>query len=131
SLIATRARAEIDVRLPPGISSTSIAARVRELAEGDPGVVIREIKAWDANWTPLDNPVVVELARAAEQVRGNRPNFVVRLPGSDARRWRELGVPATCYGPQPTLSAGVDDYCNEQDVVDCAKVYARAAVALM
>ena len=29
------------------------------------------------------------------------------------------------------LSAGVDDYANEQDVVDCAKVYARACVRLM
>jgi succinyl-diaminopimelate desuccinylase len=53
------------------------------------------------------------------------------LPGSDARRWRELGVPAVCYGPQPTLSAGVDDYANEQDVVDCAKIYARTVLALM
>ena len=51
-------------------------------------------------------------------------------PGSDARRWRDLGVPAVCYGPQPTLSAGIDDYANEQDVVDCAKIYARTALAL-
>jgi succinyl-diaminopimelate desuccinylase len=74
---------------------------------------------------------VVETAAAARAVRGERPAFVVRLPGSDARRWRDLGVPAVCYGPQPTLSAGVDDYANEQDVVDCAKIYARAALALM
>ena len=56
---------------------------------------------------------------------------MVRLPGSDARRWRNLGVPAACYGPQPTLSAGVDDYANERDVLDCAKVYARTCVRLM
>ena len=56
---------------------------------------------------------------------------VVRLPGSDARRWRDLGVPAVCYGPQPTLSSGVDDYSSEQDLVDCVKVYARAALMLM
>jgi succinyl-diaminopimelate desuccinylase len=42
-----------------------------------------------------------------------------------------LGVPAVCYGPQPLLSAGVDDYANEQDVVDCARVYARACLRLM
>jgi succinyl-diaminopimelate desuccinylase len=29
------------------------------------------------------------------------------------------------------LSAGVDDYAVEQDVVDCAKIYARTALALM
>ena len=89
------------------------------------------MKSWDANYTPLKHPVVLAVAEAAEHVRGKRPSFVARLPGSDARRWRELGVPAVCYGPQPELSAGVDDYCNEQDVVDCAKVYARAALQLM
>jgi succinyl-diaminopimelate desuccinylase len=68
---------------------------------------------------------------AASAVRGQPPRLVVRLPGSDARRWRDLGVPAICYGPQPTLSAGIDDYAEEQDVVDCAKVYARAATRLM
>ena len=36
-----------------------------------------------------------------------------------------------CYGPQPMLSAGIDDYANEQDVVDCAKIYARTALRLM
>jgi succinyl-diaminopimelate desuccinylase len=102
---------------------------IRKEAGDDIGVTV--VKAWDANWTALDNPLIVELAAAAEAVRGAKPQFVVRLPGSDARRWRDLGVPAACYGPQPTLSAGVDDYVNEQDVVDCAKIYASTALALM
>jgi succinyl-diaminopimelate desuccinylase len=131
SLIATKARAEIDVRLPPGVSGQEIEERVRKEVAGDPAVSIVRTKAWDANWTALLNPLVRELAAAATAVRGHPPEYVVRLPGSDARRWRDLGVPAACYGPQPTLSAGVDDYANEQDVVDCAKVYARACVQLM
>jgi succinyl-diaminopimelate desuccinylase len=130
SLIAPWARAEVDVRLPPGVAADAIEARVREAA-ADAGVSVKRVKAWDANWTALDNPLIVALSEAAAAVRGKPPRLVVRLPGSDARRWRELGVPAACYGPQPTLSAGVDDYANEQDVVDCAKVYARAALALL
>lgn len=131
SLIATKARAEIDVRLPPGVSGTEIERRVRAEAADDPCITVGLIKAWDANWTALSNPLVRELSDAAAAVRGKRPEFVVRLPGSDARRWRDLGVPAACYGPQPTLSAGVDDYANEQDVLDCAKVYARTCIRLM
>ena len=130
SLIATKARAEIDVRLPPGVSGADIEKHVNAEAK-DAAISIRNIKAWDANWTALSDPLVRELSDAAAAVRGERPQFVVRLPGSDARRWRDLGIPACCYGPQPTLSAGVDDYANEQDVVDCAKVYARACVRLM
>jgi succinyl-diaminopimelate desuccinylase len=129
SQVATRARTEIDIRLPPGIGAEDCEVLIRREAGDD--IRIETVKAWDANWTALDNPLVVELAAAAEVVRGEKPQFVVRLPGSDARRWRDLGVPAACYGPQPTLSAGVDDYVNEQDVVDCAKVYARTALALM
>lgn len=130
SLIASKARAEIDVRLPPGVSAAYIEKRVRAAVSAD-GVAVLRVKAWDANWTALDNPLVAGVASAALAVRGEGPRFVVRLPGSDARRWRELGVPAVCYGPQPTLSAGIDDYAEEKDVLDCAKVYARTALALL
>jgi len=128
SQVATRARAEIDIRLPPGITAEACEQMIRKEA---PGISVAVVQAWDANWTALDNPLVVALAAAARAVRGERPAFVVRLPGSDARRWRDLGVPAVCYGPQPTLSAGIDDYVNEQDVLDCAKIYACASLALM
>jgi len=128
SQVATRARAEIDIRLPPGITAQACEEMIRNEA---PDIAIEVVKAWDANWTALDNPLVVALATAAETVRGDVPAFVVRLPGSDARRWRDLCVPAVCYGPQPTLSAGIDDYVNERDVVDCAKIYARTILALM
>jgi succinyl-diaminopimelate desuccinylase len=130
SQVATRAHAQIDIRLPPGISARACETMIRKQMDGD-DISIAVVKAWDANWTALDNPLVAELASAATAVRGAAPSFVVRLPGSDARRWRDLGVPAVCYGPQPTLSAGIDDYVNEQDVVDCAKIYARTTLALM
>jgi succinyl-diaminopimelate desuccinylase len=129
SQIATRAQSELDIRLPPGISAKECESLIR--GQAGPDIEISVVKAWDANWTALNNPLIVNLAAAVERVRGERPNYVVRLPGSDARRWRDLGVPALCYGPQPTLSAGVDDYVVEQDVVDCAKVYALTALALM
>jgi succinyl-diaminopimelate desuccinylase len=131
SQIAPHARIQIDIRLPPGFSALECEQLVRAKAAGEPGISIAAIQGWDANWTALDSTVVVETAAAVRAVRGEQPPLVVRLPGSDARRWRDLGVPAVCYGPQPTLSAGVDDYANEQDVVDCAKIYARAALALM
>jgi succinyl-diaminopimelate desuccinylase len=131
SQIATRARAQLDLRLPPGITAQECERRIGEMCAGDRDVGVEVVKAWDANWTALDHPLVKGLAAAAEQVRGTAPAFVVRLPGSDARRWRDLGVPAVCYGPQPTLSAGVDDYANEQDVIDCAKIYARTALGML
>lgn len=131
SLVATRAYAQIDVRLPPGVTVAEIEEKARAAAAKHAGVKVSNVKSWDASWTGLDNELVRTMAEAVAVVRGKPAEFVVRLPGSDARRWRDLGVPAVCYGPQPTLSAGVDDYAEEQDVVDCAKVYARSALKLL
>jgi succinyl-diaminopimelate desuccinylase len=131
SQIATRAVAKLDIRLPPGLSADDIEGRVRAIAASDPDICIERVKAWDANWTAPASELAVTVAAAATAVRGQAPQPVVRLPGSDARKWRALGVPAVCYGPQPTLSSGIDDNALEQDVIDCAKIYARTAIGLM
>jgi succinyl-diaminopimelate desuccinylase len=67
------------------------------------------------------NEMYATLPRELAGVSGGEGNLGLRLS-------LNAGV---CYGPQPTLSAGIDDYVNEQDVVDCAKIYARTMLALM
>ena len=61
-------------------------------------------------------------------VRGKPPALVVRLPASDASRWRRAGVQAVCFGPQPLLASGIDDFVYRKDFLDCAKIYAIAAL---
>jgi succinyl-diaminopimelate desuccinylase len=129
--IARQAKAEVDVRLPPGITIEALVTRARELITPLRNTTIRVVKGWNANWTGLNSELTRTVAEAITEVRGTAPNFVVRLPASDAMRWRALGVPAICFGPQPTLSAGFDDYVLEQDLLDCAQVYARSALTML
>ena len=131
SLIAPQARAKLDIRLPPGISMADVKAMLSELIARHEGISIDYAKGWDASWAPFDSALVRTLSDAAAQVRQQPTAYVVRLPGSDARYWRDRGILSACYGPQPTLSSDVDDYAGEQDVVDCAKIFARTAVRLM
>jgi succinyl-diaminopimelate desuccinylase len=49
--VATKARAEIDVRLPPGVTGAEIERRVRAAAGSDPAITVKAVKFWDANWT--------------------------------------------------------------------------------
>jgi succinyl-diaminopimelate desuccinylase len=128
--IARHAKAEADVRLPPGMSIEALLARARTIIAGFPNTTIKAVKGWEANWTGLTDDVTRAVSNASRAIRGQLPANVVRLPASDAMRWRALGVPAVCYGPQPTLSAGCDDYVVEQELVDCAKVYAHSALTL-
>ncbi len=127
SMIAPDARAELDARLPPGLSLESLDAQVLERLEGT-GVEYRRGRSWTANWTDPDDGLTRAVFSAARLLRGEPPVLTVRHPASDAMRWRLLGRPAVCYGPQPTLSAGVDDYAEEQDVIDCCAVYALATL---
>ena len=128
SQVATRVAAEVDIRVPPGLTIADIEARVGSIVGGIPGLSWRRIKGWDPSWTASQADIVATMQDAIAAVRAAPAAAVVRLPASDAARWRARGAPAVCFGPQPTLAAGIDDFVYEQDVVDCAKIYARAAV---
>lgn len=126
---ATTGRAEVDLRLPPGVTADDAQAAVR--AALSPEVSIRRIKGWDANWTSPASPLLHAWELAHRAVTGGGAVHAVRLPASDASRWRRAGVPALCYGPQPTFSAGVDDYAQEDAVQRCAQLYCLAAMAFL
>lgn len=123
-----RAEAEVDLRVPPGLGLEQIEAMVDTVCRAVPGVSWSRVKGWDANWSAPGSVPARAVSAAALQVRGAAAPPVVRLPGSDASRWRALGVPAVCYGPQPTPAVGPDDYVLAADLLDCAQVYAQAAL---
>jgi succinyl-diaminopimelate desuccinylase len=129
SQVATDCRCEIDIRVPPGLTIDEVEARVSRLM-GD-GLSCRRLKGWNPNWTSPGEPIVCAVADAAQAVRGTASPPVVRLPASDASRWRAHGIPAVCFGPQPELASGSDDYINERDLIDCTKIYALAALAYL
>lgn len=129
--IATRAHAEIDLRLPPGISMDAGEQAVRAAVADIDTVTVTRRKGWDANWTDPQSPLAKAWLRASQQVTGSAPELAIRLPASDASRWRQAGRAALCYGPQPTFSAGIDDYAEEDEVLNCAALYTLAALAFL
>ncbi len=129
--IATRARAEVDLRLPPGMSMRSAEETVRSAVSSVETVTVTRRKGWDANWTDPHSTLAHAWRRASLQVTGRPPECAIRLPASDASRWRQAGRDALCYGPQPTFSAGIDDYADEDEVLNCAALYALAALAFL
>jgi succinyl-diaminopimelate desuccinylase len=125
--IATEASAQLDLRLPPGISAEQAERLVVEAVADVESVQVRVLKGWDANWTAPGDELARAWSTASQHVTGSGPQHAIRLPASDASRWRRAGVPALCYGPQPTWSAGVDDYAEEDEVLRCAALYALTA----
>ncbi|VEG55034.1 acetylornithine deacetylase or succinyl-diaminopimelate desuccinylase [Mycolicibacterium aurum] len=126
--MATAATAEVDLRLPPGITAEDALALVESTVKDIESVRVRRLKGWDANWTAPEAPLTRAWNVASRAVIDAPPTYAIRLPASDASRWRRQGVQALCYGPQPTWSAGIDDYADEDEVVRCAALYALTAV---
>ncbi len=117
--------ADIDLRLPPGLTHADMATRLDALcAEGD--LTWTLVKGWEASWSDPACAPARAVRTVATAVRGHAPRDVTRLPASDAARWRALAVSAVCYGPQPELASGVDDYVLRQDFLDCIAIYAGA-----
>ena len=126
--VATHARAEIDLRLPPGIDVDAAQDQVHRAVLDIPTVAVRRIKGWDPNWTTPHSRLTSSWRAASQDLYGVEPVYAIRLPASDASRWRRHDVPALCYGPQPTLSAGVDDYADEDEVLRCVSLYTLCAL---
>ena len=127
SQLADQAEAELDIRVPPGMSVDAVERELKALVDKD-WLAVERVKGWDPNWTAVDSAIVRSMESAAAFVRGKPPALVVRLPASDASRWRRAGVQAVCFGPQPLLASGVDDFVYRKDFLDCAKIYAIAAL---
>lgn len=125
SQAVSEATAQVDLRLPPGLRRAEIGARLDGL-----GVEWEEVKGWEPNWSDPESPPARTVRHVASRVRGRAPRDVTRLPASDASRWRALGVPAVCFGPQPDLASGPDDHVTRADLLDCVAIYAGAAAHL-
>ena len=126
----SRAEANVDFRIPPGLNRADITSYLSELC-ANKTIEWREVKGWDPNWSSPNSRPALALSSAFTKVTGRQAVFVTRVPASDASRWRALDIPSVCFGPQPELVSGVDDYVNEKNFIDCVEVFTLASLKLL
>ena len=129
--VATSGTIEVDFRVPPGMTIDQVEQTVVQMTAEIPGLTVRRIKGWDPNWTAPDTSLCQAWHRAEVALSEQTSAYAIRLPASDASRWRAHGVPALCFGPQPGLSAGVDDYAEEAEVIRTAELFAVASAEFL
>lgn len=129
--VAVEGSAEIDLRIPPGATCDETQMTVERIVAKVGGVTVQRIKGWNPTWTGPDTKLARAWMTATSSLGNEPPGFAVRLPASDASRWRLEGVPAVCYGPQMTLSAGINESAEEDEVLRCAALYAACAIQFL
>ena len=126
--------ATVDVRLPIGVCREEIEAMLKRILEVSQveGVEYELHYKSEANFTDHEAPVVLAFKKNAEALLGREVIPAYQWASSDARDYRNLGIPTIQFGPSNTV--GIHSY-NEtvqiEDVIVAAKTYIGAICDLM
>lgn len=103
NVIPGEAHIDLDIRTLPGTTDVDVDELLKEmlgaLNDGfEPAVEIRHLRGWAATASPPDHPLFTAIERAIGQTDGSPVVPIMAAGGSDARQFRELGVPAYGFG---------------------------------
>jgi succinyl-diaminopimelate desuccinylase len=126
NLVPTRAIAKADIRLPVGLNTGDIEARLRQQFARIPGVQMRVVQKYEPNFTAPSHEIVNMVADAAQEILGAKPAVNMRVGASDARLYRLFDVPSVVFGPTPYHMGGPDEHVRLDELLAVAKVHALA-----
>lgn len=115
------AKATLDIRLPAGITTAQIEARLANILGRREGIEYRIVRRFEPLWSDPRHPIVSCLTRAGEEARGRTPVVNYRVGGSDARLYRMRDVPSYVCGLTPFNMGAPDEYVDLDEL--CAVAY--------
>ena len=128
NLIPSRCEADVDFRLPPGMSTKALEAlvtrRVRSLRLD--GIELEVLNRCDPYVTSPREPLISAIIRSGRAVLGTAPRPVIRLGYTDGRFFRRAGIPTAVYGPRVHHMGGPDEFVEQDEVLDVALVHMGA-----
>lgn len=128
NLVPASARAEIDIRVPVGITTQTLIEKVHEWLGPMEGVTWHVTRRFEPSYTDPSHEIVQGVSRAAAEVLARPPAINMRVGASDSRWYRMHGVPTVVYGLTPFNMGGPDEYVLVDELVAVAKVHTLAAV---
>lgn len=126
NLIPERGEAEIDFRLPPGMTTRGIEQEVRRRVRGLKlkGIEIEAMNRCDPYVTSPGQKLIRLLVANSGEVFGAEALAVVRLGMTDGRLFRKAGIPTAVYGPQVHNMGGPNEYIRADELAQVASVHA-------
>jgi len=127
NLVPTHAIARADIRLPVGITTDVLAAKLDEWLGPMDGVTWRAIRRFEPSYTDPDHEIVRRTTAVAAEVLGEAPAVNMRVGGSDSRWYRMHGVPTVVLGLTPFNMGGPDEHVLVRELLDVARVHTLVA----
>jgi succinyl-diaminopimelate desuccinylase len=127
NLVPDKASARLDLRFPPGLKCRDIEAKLRDLLRGLDGVEFEILSQCEPNWTDADHEIVRLVLAHGARATGTRVVANMRAGFSDARFYRNAGIPSAVYGPTPYNMGAPDEHVLISDLEAVAHVHTLAA----
>jgi succinyl-diaminopimelate desuccinylase len=118
---------EADFRLPVGAAKEDVLARIRPILAQVPEATMEEINFTEPAACDPFHEMVGLIRGNARSVTGIDPAPILSLGGTDARLWRQRGIPAFVYGPHPTGMGGRDEHVDIEEFMSIVKVHVLSA----
>jgi succinyl-diaminopimelate desuccinylase len=131
NVVPDQAQAEIDIRIPIGITTDQVLAKLEAILRdlGVTGITYEHPWRSEPNYTEATTAIVNTVAQNVRAVSGIQLARTYQWASSDARYFRYAGIPTMQYGPSNT--EGIHSYNETVDVADlitAAKVYAGTII---
>ncbi|OGA73068.1 MAG: hypothetical protein A3G81_19240 [Betaproteobacteria bacterium RIFCSPLOWO2_12_FULL_65_14] len=125
--VPDRAKAQLDIRFPPGMTLQVLRAEVERLTRDLAGISVEELDGAEPNWTDPASEIVQLVQRNGKEVLGRRPAATLRHGFSDSRLYRLRNIPCVVYGATPHNSNAPDEYAEVDDLMALFRVHALTA----
>lgn len=127
NIIPDAAKALVDVRFPPGLTVAAIEAAVKKALAGLEGIAHTRLAATDPYWTDPGHEIIRLAGENSRAVLGRPAVANMRVGMSDARFYRQRGMPTLGYGAAPHNMGGPDEYVTLDDLYAVFYVHATTA----
>ncbi len=134
NMIPSECRVEVDIRLPVGVAKARVWALVREIMADFPTATVEEQSLpheEGANWCDPEGEMLRIIQDTAQRIAGIRPAPVVTLAATDARFWRNAGIPAYIYGCAFDLVGTYDESVAVEEFLNVVRVHTLSAAAYL
>ena len=133
NLIPEAAMAEVDFRVPPGLTTAAVEkeARRRVSQAAKPRVEVSVFNQCDPYVTPPDARLVKLVLANAKALNRRTVLPVVRLGYTDGRFFRRAGIPTVVYGPAVHGMGGPDEYIETGELLEVAAAHAGSVLDML
>jgi succinyl-diaminopimelate desuccinylase len=128
NLTADRCDAEVDIRLPPGVTGAAVLQHVGRIVRSHHGASYEVLRRSEPNYSPPDHELFAIMTRAVTETTGTAPGLTIGAPATDARVFRRAGMPVAVFGPRPYNLGAADEYITVADYLDTIRVHGLTAL---